>query len=361
MSVDRPDNMVGLEIMASNAANPANDLSAHGPEPNFWEGSSHDGFFSGFSPTVQSFAPSEDIFALVDQLNSPARLQGLPSADDFYTMVPKSSTPLDMNVDPLLASWEDVLPPRPRPQCLGTATSLMRFREEMVQRIVVLDTYFSDPLQVLHGCKEEGAGTGDPTSLLLTCTKEFIDIIQSLNPTPPTDSCIREQLDSYQFAPAMDTQTEDAPSTEVVLLALSSYLALMRLYDSLFHCIYKLLCQMPSDSFKSIKIKSVLRIGGISSLQDMPLKTYANSILDVIRSQLQTLESCLGIPTEYCLSGTSTIGHMAATPGLFSRPDRAQLFSAVMLQHDIKPRRGGKSYVESIRASIEDSLGLLDD
>ncbi|KAJ5714413.1 uncharacterized protein N7483_011594 [Penicillium malachiteum] len=251
-----------------------------------------------------------------------------------------------MDLGPLLDPCESaVLPQSPLPKCISPASSLMRFREEIDQRIAAVDTYYSDPVKVVQGCKEEGAGAEqaeNPAALLLTCSTKFIDIIQSLTPA----------------AGQTHTRSEDALSTEVVLLALSSYLALMRLFDSLFHTIYEFICDLPPASFKSVKVKSVLRIGGISTLQDMPLKTYATGILDAIQGQVRTLERCMGIPTEHCLSGEAAA---SATPGMLSRSDRTRLFWAGMEQEDVKSRRGGKSYVESIRASIKDSMRFLDD
>lgn len=369
-SWDRLDGVAGSEFAVSKpAVHPPRDPLAHGPQPDFWEAPGDSAFFWGSPSIEQSPTPGEDIHALMDQLSGPSQLQGLASADDdlnaMLHMGRDSSTALDMDVDPLLDHWEGILPPSPLPKYDSASCSLMRFREEMVQRIAVLDAYFSDPLQVLQGCKEEGAEAANPAALLLTCSKEFIDIIQSLTsvtrPTVPKDSYPHNQLVPPDFAPAMHMQTEDALSTEIVLLVLSSYLALMRLYDSVFHCIYKFLCQMPRDSYKSVKVKSVLRIGGISSLQDMPLKTYATGILDAVRGQVQTLERCMGVSAEYCLSGEADASHTAAAPGIFSRADRARLFRAVMAQEDVKSRRGSKSYVESIRASIQDSVVFLDD
>jgi hypothetical protein len=76
-------------------------------------------------------------------------------------------------------------------------------------------------------CKEEGASRDveNPAALLLTRSKELTDIIQSLTPTA-----------------GLHTRTEDVFSTEIVLLALSSYLALMKLFKSLVHRIYMFLC-----------------------------------------------------------------------------------------------------------------------
>jgi hypothetical protein len=135
----------------------------------------------------------------------------------------------------------------------------------------------------------------------------------------------------------------------------------MRLFDTLFYRIHKFLSQVPLESYDAIKVKSVLRIGGISSLQDMPLKAYALGILDAIQSQMQTLERCMGIPAEYCLSGEAAAPHNAVAPGIFSHGQRAELFWAVMAQEDVKSLRGSKSYVDSIRTSIKESMAFVHD
>jgi hypothetical protein len=365
------DGVVGLELAVSNpdVHVPKNTL-AHGSQPDLLEALGDSAFFLDSQPTEQSLERSEDILALVDQLSSPPQLHGLPIADDDLDAMlhirQDSRTALDMNIDPLLGQWAGVFPTSPPLQYVSSASSLMRFREEIVQRIMVLDAYFSDPVQVLQGCKEEhGAEAVNPAALLLKCSNDFIDIIQSFTPATrpmlPKDSYPHNQPVPPNVALTMHMPIEDTISTEIVLLALSGYLALMRLYDSLFHCIYKFLCQMPPESFKSIKVKSVLRVGDISSLQDMPLKTYATGILDVIRDQVRTLERCMGVPSEYCLSGEVAASHAATAQGIFSRADRARLFCAAMALEDVNSRRGNKLYVESIRASIQDSMVFLDD
>lgn len=76
---------------------------------------------------------------------------------------------------------------------------------------------------------------------------------------------------------------------------------------------------------------------------------------------MQAFERIMGIPTEYCLSGEATAQITAPAPGIFSSGQRTRLFWAVMAQEDVKPRQGTKSYVESIRASIKESMAFLDD
>ncbi len=324
---------------------------AHGPQAaDFWA-TPGDSSVCFDSPSIEeSPAPGEDILPLVDQLSNPSEFRGLLSADDELNALlhagRDSTITLDMDVDPLLYPWKGVLPPPPLPQCSSPASSLMRFREDMDQRIMAMDAYYSDPLEVVEGCKEEGADRkpDNPAAILLTCSKEFIDIIQSLTPADRTHK-----------------QNEDALSTEIVLLALSSYLSLMRLFDAMFHNIHKLVSLASPDQFKSLKVKSVLRIGGISSLQDVPLRTYATGVLDAIQGQVRALERCMGIPAEYCLSGETAASSPAAVPGILSRADRAWLFWVVLAQEDVKSRRGSKSYVESIRANIQETMRFFDD
>ncbi len=283
------------------------------------------------------------MLALVHQPSSPPLVQGFLGADD------ELSAMLDLDlVDPLLTQpWTAVLPPTPQPQCPSPASSLVRFREEIDQRIVAMDAYYSNPRGVVEDCNEEAAGREareNPVAVLITSIKEFTDIIESLTPAGPTHQ-----------------HSEDALSTEIVLLALSGYLALMRLFDAMFHTIHQTISQMPPHSFKALKVKSVLRIGGISTLQDLPLKTYATGIVDAIKGQVRTLERCMGIPPEYCLSGEAAASPPPAAEGMFSRGDRARLFGVVLAQEDVKSRRGNKSYVESIRTSIQESMRFLDD
>ena len=351
-SWDRLDGIAESDLAASRSTvHPPGGPLARGPQAaDFWATPGDGSVYFDSPSNEQTPAPGEDMLALVDQLSIPSPLQGLLSADDELSamlhMGRGSSTALDMDVDPLLDPWTGVLPPTPLPQCPSPASSLMRFREEIDQRITTMDAYYSDPLEVVQGCKEEGADREpeNPAAVLLTCSKEFIDIIQSLTPAGRTHK-----------------HSEDALSTEIVLLALSSYLSLMRLFDAMFHTIHKFISQLPPDSFKSVKVKSVLRIGGISSLQDVPLKTYATGVLDAIQGQVRALERCMGIPTEYCLSGEAAASPPAAAPGILSRADRACLFWAVLAQEDVKSRQGSKSYVESIRANIQESMRYLDD
>lgn len=334
-------------------SHPSGSSETYEPQPDFWvpPGDISTFFDSQSSSIEQSLASNENALSLADQLGVSSQLPGLPSADDEFNALlqidDNSSTALDMYIYPLLDDdREQFQAPNVLPQGCSAASSMVKFREEMNEHIATIDAYYSNSSKVLQRCKDEhkGGDVSNPAALLLTCSKEFTDIIQI-----------------WTSETQLHTKAVDALSTEIALLALSSYLALMRFFDFLFHRIYEYVCQLPPELYQSMKVKSVLRIGGFSSLQDMSLKSYAIGIVDAIRSQMYILERDMGIPVGYCLDDEAIGSPTAAAPGMFSSVQRTRLFWAVMAQEDIKAQRGTKSYVESIRVSIKETMAILHD
>lgn len=253
---------VGLEL-SKPAVHPLKDSLLQGRSDSCT--TSGDTNFFDFTLTEESFA-SDSILTLLEQLSNPSQHQELLNAADSVDMMYTAQNSKDMlDVDSFIDSSECLLGPNPV-QCLSAASSLMRFQEKMEQRVSAMGAFFSDPRNVVEGCKEDGSmtmGSENPVAVVLMCTKEFIDIIQNLTVTArpaASDSFTHNQLASPNNAPWI-VQTESL-STESTLLVLSSYLTLMRLYDSLFYGVYHCLCQQPLDTIKSIKVKAVFRIGG---------------------------------------------------------------------------------------------------
>ena len=63
----------------------------------------------------------------------------------------------------------------------------------------------------------------------------------------------------------------------------------------------------------------------------------------------------MGLPAAYCLSGEGP----ASPTGIFASVDRARLLHAVMTQEDVESQRGHRSYVESIRENISNTVALF--
>ncbi|KAH8703893.1 hypothetical protein BGW36DRAFT_370188, partial [Talaromyces proteolyticus] len=340
--------------------NPLDGLGGVG-HSDFWTTSASTNFFdcslTDENPVLKSI-PTQ-----VQQSRKPSQQQELLSASDTLDMMYTGQAFNNiLDVDSFLYSSESLSDQSSPVQCLSAVSLLMRFQEKMEQHVTTMGAFFSEPRNVVEDCKEKDSmsmDTENPVAVVLMCTKEFIDIIQSLATATQhatSDSSTRSELVQPNAAPWI-TRTKSL-STETTLLVLSSYLALMKLYDSLFHGVYHCFCQMPSEVIKSIKVKEVFRIGGISSLQDIPVKVYAMGIVDVIQNQIKALERCMGLPAAYCLSSEVTASQ--SIKGLFANGDRAQLFRIVMEQQDVKSQGGNKSYVESIRENIKNSVAYFD-
>lgn len=143
---------------------------------------------------------------------------------------------------------------------------------------------------------------------------------------------------------------------------LSSYVALMKLYSSTFRHAYQSLSQTPPDTIRSLKAKAVLRIGGTSSLQDIPARVHAVGIIEVIRSHIHRLETCLGLPAAYRLSGevaSSSSPQQQSPTGMFAYGKRARLFQTVMAQEDLQLDGGTKPFTEEIRENMEKAIVLF--
>lgn len=307
-------------------------------------------------PLTEDTPPSSSIPILQRQLSAVSHHQNLPSgADSLDFMYARQDSDDMLNLDFLESSESpsNLGPVQP----LGATTLLMEFGGEMERRRSAMVAFLSHPRNLVEDCAEDSMGmaTDNPVAVILACTKRFTEIIQNITAsTRPAPSLSPSQVISPT---ASSVAQPDSLNTETTLLILSSFLQLIKLYHSLFHVVFQNLSQISAQTLKSLKVKAVLRIGGLSSLQDLPAKAYAVAIVELIRSHVQTLERSMALPAAYCLSSEA-----AASPtGIFAHPDRARLLHLVMAQEDVRSPRGDKSYVESIRDNIKNSLALFGD
>ncbi|KAI3396956.1 hypothetical protein diail_11356 [Diaporthe ilicicola] len=306
-------------------------------------------------------SPAADRISGLEQLSTPSEHQELLSGGGSHDMMYLGQEFEELaGADTFLKPSGSLLGPDPARKS-SAVSSLMLFGEKMERRVSAMGVFLSDPRNIIEDCPEMepmSMSTENPVAVVLMCTKEFIEIIQDLTRAPQSPVSNSSDHD-YLVLPTAASSTDEVKqlSTETTLLVLSSYLALMRLYDSLFRDVYRTLSQMPSETIKSIKLKSVFRIGGISSLQDMSAKAYAHGIVDVIQSHIQTMERCMGLPAAYCLSGEANPSQL--TKGIFATEDRARLLHTVMAQDDVSSQGGDKSYVESIRENMKNSLAVF--
>jgi hypothetical protein len=253
-------------------------------------------------------------------------------------------------------------------QQLSVGSRLMRFQYKMDQQATAMGAFFSDH-HLVEECEEkEAIGTppATPVAVLLECIKEFTDIIQSLRVVARPAMTDASSHDNHQYvtvdAAPWAAQPDISLSSETALLILSCYLTLMRLCDSLFHGVCRSFGHIPLETLRSLKVKAVFRIGGVSSLQDISAKAYAIGIIDIVQSQIQQLERYLGLPAAYCLSGETVASpSQLSTLEIFATGDRARLLQTVMDQEDIKAHRRNMSFVQSIRENLKKTVAFFGD
>ncbi|KAK8079266.1 hypothetical protein PG994_003073 [Apiospora phragmitis] len=321
----------------------------------------------GFPSTEEH--PPPDSFPTLEQLTTSPRHQELLDAPDsldmtyagqnFNNMLDVSTFDTFFNTSGCLSSTTSDQPPR-------EASLQAGFGERMKQRKSAMGAFLSDPRNTVENCAEIGGDTSmvidNPVAIALTCTKQLIGLIRNVTTATrqhaPSDLSTHDDLLVPADVSSLTAQTESL-STETTLLIISGYLSLMRFYDSLFHDASRTLSHMPPETFKSIKFKSVFRIAGISSLQDISGKAYAMLVIEVIQTQIQTLERCMGLPPAYCISGEAA-GSLSSK-GIFADQDRARLLHSAMAQKDIKSHRGSKSLTELIRENMTSTMACFSD
>ncbi|KAK8092516.1 hypothetical protein PG999_014715 [Apiospora kogelbergensis] len=192
-----------------------------------------------------------------------------------------------------------------------SAASLLRgFGETLERRTSTTKTFLSSPRNTIEKCPESSdsveTDSDNPVAAMLTCTKELTEIVQALTAESRFDaSSASPDWRDHRLLPgatASPTRTASPITTETILLVLSSYLGLMELHELIFRSACELLNRTSPDAIRSLKVKAVLRIGGLPSLQDIPGSAYAQGLLEVFKDHTQTLERCLGLPPMYCLS-----------------------------------------------------------
>ena len=301
-----------------------------------------------------------------DKLSSQSQRQALLSSPDeadfwFTSLASSDKLPASSFLDPYSALTN----PAPTQEVrVSVGARLMQVKDKMEQGIEIMSTFFSDPRRMVEDCKEDAAISMEPTNplaVVLESINEFLNIIQNLSVVATNASNHDHHWEVTADAVSWGTQPSSL-SSETTLLLLSCYLTLMRLCDCLFHGVCHAFSQMEPESFKSLKVKAVLRIGGITSLQDITAKSYAMGIIDVVRGQIQHVERCLGLPAAYLLSGEEDVSSsQVPTLDIFASHDRARLLRAVMEQEDVKAYRGNKSCVQSIRENLKETLAFFGD
>ncbi|EFY94440.1 Zn(2)-Cys(6) zinc finger domain protein [Metarhizium robertsii] len=206
----------------------------------------------------------------------------------------------------------------------------------------------------------------NPAAQVLQSTSEFTGILErfctsssSYMPTPSlfsseSGSLGAEAADSLPNGPPL--RQDDSCSantgpvgTPAVLLILSCYLQLLRLYDAITNRMLQSLQQL-QDVVGFFQTAIELRISGLPSIKG---HLYIKVLVQIMEHQINAMEKLLGLPAEYRLFGRT------ASTGILSTVELSRLFKVVMAQGGGGPAKSGSSLVDSIRENLTSIKELL--
>ncbi|KAH8689828.1 hypothetical protein BGW36DRAFT_389806 [Talaromyces proteolyticus] len=218
-----------------------------------------------------------------------------------------------------------------------------------------------------------GAAETNPLGELLYCTFNFLNILRAMDATPsPSSSSSSASLKSPSLEPLelMNGLTNGRPSspmggfqphwtssrtvpsnTPTILMIITTYLQLVRLYDAAVARIYASLLEMPEREVASFQALPGLRLGGFPLLHG---NLHIKIILQVLEHQLILIERVMGLPAEYRLST-----QQETAEGIFRNSELLVLLRAVMGQKASSCDSTGLHYVVSFKDNLQKVQQLL--
>lgn len=254
-----------------------------------------------------------------------------------------------------------------------TLITLSRLSESIAQQVSKFDLFEWQPSDMVGTCAERVNGTaGNPVAEAMKSTVDFLDILRRLVSALPASPSSSPLLAS-DSAISINGTSESEPTTPQInrssvasgmqigtptlLLLLSDYLQLMQLYNSMLRYATRTLARMTEAHFCSFEAQvqgqsqtGPLRVAGLDFVQ---AKLYVKVLVQIIEHQIESVQNLMGLPAEYCLSGSP---RTAAGNGIFSRfkPSFSMDLLRTALGRDGDPEEDtGRVLVDSLRQSIK--------
>jgi hypothetical protein len=192
----------------------------------------------------------------------------------------------------------------------------------------------------------------NPIAQALLCSEELIRIIKSLLSPPPSDELSTPAVSHIQSVEFGDRR--ESPGMPTILLLLSIYSQLRRLYDLLFSHIYRTLCIISKEIIQSTRLKLVTSFGGLPPIHDMQADTYTRIVILVMRDHLQNMDHHMGRLARYCLSKPRT-----PSDRLFGNNDLIPMFQRLIEQAEGHNHKAGIYHTDSLHWNIKKVLEKL--
>ncbi|KAK2052428.1 hypothetical protein LY76DRAFT_555712 [Colletotrichum caudatum] len=191
-----------------------------------------------------------------------------------------------------------------------------------------------------------------PPSSIRLCVAKATDlqanpVLQALESTSELAAIVKQIISPIQ--------DHDAPhfNVPVILMCLSAHIQLLQVYNSIFLHVYRFLSGLDDILGFFENLPGFTHISGLSTIKG---DLYIKVIIQVTQHNISSVERCIGLPAELCLSA-----ERSSSKSLLSYVDSPDIFQSIMNQACNPYEKSGRALVETLRDRIRNVLGLLRD
>lgn len=324
-----------------------------------------------FEEEVSSGESPDDMLYGLDY-STPANTVDLSSFGGAFN--PAALTTMELGLDewhgsaqPLLKS----LAALPGPNTLGFAFSPGFQTQPIPVDVLEIPTRLTEPSLGPSSVLARLARLNEGIAVQLAFKDNFLQNMTALQP-PLADECV-EQVGNAKVNPmirALESTSELAAivnqiispiqnressplSTPAVLMCLSGYLQILKLYDAMFLRVHHILSGMQDIVGFFDNLPCFPHLVGLPPIKG---DLYIKIAIQVVQHHLGAVERVMGLPADLCVQA-----RRIPPKSLFSYVGSPQAFQSIMDQVCSPAEKSGRALVASLRASMDRVVGLLND
>ncbi|PGH08918.1 hypothetical protein GX51_00975 [Blastomyces parvus] len=189
-------------------------------------------------------------------------------------------------------------------------------------------------------------------NLMQSCVDKVVDLrvnpmLRALESTSELAAIVKQLISPIQH------HHSSPLSTPAVLMCLSGYIQLLRIYDTIFFQVHRFLGGLHDILGFFENLPGFTQINGLPPIKG---DLYIKIVVQVAQHHISSVERVMGLPAELCLSAQRKL-----SKSLLGYVDSPDPFQSIMDQVCNPFEKSGRALVTSLRANIGNVLGLLRD
>jgi hypothetical protein len=312
-----------------------------------WNDSGDPLFEEVATPELMSFAEMSE--AVEQQHSAPSRTRQMDPDDVRQDLEPLIGTncpdALQVRTKAVHSKYEDEL---------HQLASLSRLSERTSKAASNLISLTGDPPTSPEPCimLMERPET-NPMAEALVCSEEFVMSIKCLiSPSQFSDESSSSKATECQTVHLPNRR--ESPSISTVLLVLSIYSQLRRLFDLLFSHIHRSLNEFSNEVLRLTRIRLKVHVGALPPMHEMQANLYTWMVVHIMQGNAQNMDYHMELLARYCHSFSDTPSDES-----FANNDLNPILQRIMKQVNGDIHTTGGNYSDSLQGNIQKVLERL--